>query len=392
MSIQVVFSSLFDSGHNLIKMMRQDHPGSWQRQTEPVVGKHHKLIPIKKVDRQDIEGAVTWSYQPKANNLLCYGPFSDLKTRQIFYTCTNGRCLVGCPCSKCMGEVIDDDLEEHMMYHQVPHGGCKFCSQLLSIFPAFSYTKQRSIGPFYSPKYVTVWSYDFDHCHQIDDGTKYKKFECEVCRKVFKKVSHKKQHYLQQHYEAKFSCEVCHKNFGRKDTMLSHMASVQSEKALFCAHCDSQFSRKSNLTRHYEKFHSKNQTPEQCCDYCGDTFATLRLMQKHKKQYHKRFECARCMKAFSSRNYLSIHSGISVQCALCDNVFCNKTQLKAHSDSAHGGDTYQCDICEKKFTRKFRLTSHIRSRVKSFCDLCGLELCNERHKFRHTFFVHKSNT
>ena len=59
MSIQVVFSSVLGTGHNLISMIRQDHPGSSQRQTEPVVGKHHKLIPIKKVDRQDTEDAVT---------------------------------------------------------------------------------------------------------------------------------------------------------------------------------------------------------------------------------------------------------------------------------------------------------------------------------------------
>ena len=201
MSIQVVFSSVLGTGHNLISMIRQDHPGSSQRQTEPVVGKHHKLIPIKKVDRQDTEDAVTWSYQPKAHNLLCYGPVSDLKTRQIFYTCTYGHCLLGCPCSTCMGEASEDvqgntrgGLEEHMLYHQVPHGDCDFCSQLLIIFPAFSYTKQIDVGPFYDPdpEYVTVRSYFFDHCHQIDDGTKFKKFECEVCAKVFKKVSHKK--------------------------------------------------------------------------------------------------------------------------------------------------------------------------------------------------------
>ena len=392
-SIEVVFSSIFGSGHNLIIMIRQDHPGSSQRQTEPVVGTHHKLIPIKKSDHQNSKGAVTWSYQPKANNLCFDGPFSDLRTRQTFYTCEYGHCLVGCPCSKCLGEVKDTcgGLEEHMLYHHVPHVDCEFCSQLLNIFPTFSYTKERSIGPFYDPKYVFVrWCHYFKHVHQIDNGTKFKKLECEVCAKVFKKVSHKKQHYLQHHYEASFTCEVCHKNFGRKDTMLSHMASVHSEKTFFCAHCDSEFSRKSNLMRHYEKFHSKNKSPEQCCDYCGDTFATLRLMQKHKRQYHKRFECARCKKSFSTKITLSIHSSrTSVQCDLCDSVFCNNAQLKAHSGSVHEGDEYKCEICAKKFTRKFSLTYHIKKRVKSFCDLCGKELCNERHKFKHTLFDHK---
>ena len=53
---------------------------------------------------------------------------------------------------------------------------------------------------------------------------------------------------------------------------------------------------------------------------------------------------------------------------------------------------YKCDICEKKFASKFGLSSHIKSRVKSSCDLCGLELCNKRHKFMHTFFAHKAES
>ena len=174
--------------------------------------------------------------------------------------------------------------------------------------------------------------------------------------------------------------------------MLSHMASVHSEKKFFCDHCDSKFSRKSSLTRHYVKFHSNNPTPEQSCDNCGETFATLRQLQKHKRQYHKRFECARCKKSFSSRIYLSIHSRTSVNCALCGDVFCNNTQLRAHTVSAHGGDEYKCDICAKKFTRKFRLSSHINSRMKSFCDLCGLELCNMKHKWEHYFLIHKDES
>lgn len=389
-----MFSSIFGAGHNLICVLRQDHPGSRQRQTEPVVGKHHKLIPVKKLDRQD---SGTWSYQPKANSLRYDGPFSDLRSRQIFYTCDSGQCLIGCPCTTCVSEVSEDvqekprgGLEEHMLYHHVPHGDCEFCSQLFNNFPTFSYTKERSYGPFYDAKSVFVnWCHYFKHVHQIDNGTKFKKYECEVCNKEFKKVSHKKQHYLQHHYEAKFSCEVCHKTFVRKDTMMSHMGSVHSEKKFSCAHCDSKFSRKSNLMRHCEKFHSKNKSPEQCCDYCGDTFATLRLMQTHKRQFHKRFECERCKKSYSTKIYLSIHSsGASVQCALCDSLFCNNTQLKDHSKSVHGSDEYKCEICEKKFSRKFSLTVHMKSRVKSFCELCGIELCNERHKFKHSLFDH----
>ena len=38
--------------------------------------------------------------------------------------------------------------------------------------------------------------------YQIENGTKFKKFECEVCAKVFRKVIHKKQHHLQHLSEA----------------------------------------------------------------------------------------------------------------------------------------------------------------------------------------------
>lgn len=290
MSIEVIFGHFIGSGENRIIVTRQDRRWTGRgRQTEPVVGgaKGHHLVPLKKLEvLGENRDRVIWSYQPKATSRLCSGPFSDLKTRQIFYICGgddgdygfHNSCLVACPCLKCRCEVFEDTnenlsidgLNDHLMYHHVPHVGCAYCSELLKSLPAYTYERKTSIGPFYDPKYKMTKTYRFAHSYQIDhDGTKFMKYECEICGNIFKKVSHKKRHYLKCHYEAKFICEVCKKSFSRKDVLARHMSTVHSEDKFVCASCESKFSSKSNLMRHYEKFHVNNQTPQNACDICG---------------------------------------------------------------------------------------------------------------------------
>ena len=78
----------------------------------------------------------------------------------------------------------------------------------------------------------------------------------------FKKVSHRKRHFLQVHYEAKFSCQDCGKKFTRYDTLLNHKDTVHSvnEPGFPCDKCKSTLTLKKNSKVNEQKFHVRPNT------------------------------------------------------------------------------------------------------------------------------------
>ena len=79
---------------NDVTNTREEFPDSFRRQAEPI-GEHHKLIPVEKSENGG------WIYEAKFPNKIVAGPYSDLKSRRVFYTCEYHRCQIGCPCMRC---------------------------------------------------------------------------------------------------------------------------------------------------------------------------------------------------------------------------------------------------------------------------------------------------
>ena len=84
-----------------------------------------------------------------------HGP-ACLFNRKIIYPCSRFRCLIPCPCKICHGVIqiisckVDsnesctcldcvDQYQDHSKYHRAYHTDCKFCNNIIHIFPTFNY-------------------------------------------------------------------------------------------------------------------------------------------------------------------------------------------------------------------------------------------------------------
>ena len=84
-----------------------------------------------------------------------HGP-ACLLDRKLIYPCSRFRCSIPCPCKIChkVGQSLScqvdssescacsncvDQYQDHSEYHRAYHMDCKFCKNIIHIFPAFNY-------------------------------------------------------------------------------------------------------------------------------------------------------------------------------------------------------------------------------------------------------------
>ena len=82
-----------------------------------------------------------------------FGPASLLASRSVIYPCSRFRCSIPCPCQDCQKPPSSSSpcqapdasccscsdcagrFKDHSNFHRTFHKGCKFCIQLLELFP-----------------------------------------------------------------------------------------------------------------------------------------------------------------------------------------------------------------------------------------------------------------
>ena len=70
-----------------------------------------------------------------------FGPASNMD-RSIIYPCYRYRCRLPCPCITCQHLSflnVEVQFQDHQKYHIAFHISCKFCQQLIEIFPKFNF-------------------------------------------------------------------------------------------------------------------------------------------------------------------------------------------------------------------------------------------------------------
>ena len=178
---------------------------------------------------------IYWRYKTsQCTRKYLYGPAGHLSTKSIVYTCYRSHCWIFCPCFQCRGYLCDRFSTEtlfknHKCYHLATHANCKFCCQMLDIFPFYSFRKTigKSVGMFGDGTYyVQAKGYEFKHTFSLMDSKRNPKshsFKCDVCGKRFKKSSNRDRHYETVHYKQKnYKCHICAKVFGRADNLERH--------------------------------------------------------------------------------------------------------------------------------------------------------------------------
>lgn len=177
-------------------------------------------------------------------------------------------------------------------------------------------------------------------------------FECPLCEKKFKAkadlMQHKQTHVLEPLqcsycFEIQKSQEIfnshldcCSKKHGR----------VTKKKKLeyICDVCNRVFTKLSNLKRHKSGVHENRRDYQ--CDYpkCGKLFNDVGNMRKHKRNVHMKVgkvECHLCWKKFPFKSTLDAHVkqhegyGKKPSCDLCGVAFDSKSKLTAHMRYQH---------------------------------------------------------
>lgn len=174
----------------------------------------------------------------------------------------------------------------------------------------------------------------------------------------------------------------------------------KTKRSTYCAECDKTFADYGGLRYHIDHFHKKIKNYE--CDICGTFFSCKRIITNHIRGVHlknveKMFQCALCLKKFSTDSALYIHKQshetvYKFTCHVCERKFRSQCKLKIHMTMHTKEINYYCTECNRGFAVRNNLTKHMLTHSKSFdfkCDKCNYMANQKRYLFQHIKRNHK---
>lgn len=207
--------------------------------------------------------------------------------------------------------------------------------------------------------------------------------QCRICGKHIENLVKLRQHELRhaRSETKKFECDVCHKIFKTQGGLKVHAVSHTGKYKFFCEFCGRGFMSSVILEEH-KGVHTKEE--RYVCDICGRKFVLYSTFHLH-KQWHKDpypFPCKICGRKFRYRSERSNHvrrdhtGETPYKCDHCDAAFIKLGYLKKHSIVHTKVRPYTCQICEKGYDQKKALARHYAnvhndpSLLQSFPKIC----------------------
>ena len=216
---------------------------------------------------------------------------------------------------------------------------------------------------------------------------KRKKFKtaisCTLCKKVFKKQSKMKMHFVThtKAYKAlnikekimksedgtKFNCLDCGKGFLKHKNLRDHIINVHYQ---LHKNIDLETIKDSSILETFRKRYSfeidsvlSDGTSFQC-EECGKSFVNRNVFKRHVMEHRSKFICSYCQKSFSRETSLkdhinTIHIGTKEhKCTKCEAKYSTSATLKCHIKKVHTPYSLICTKCGNKFALASQLKKH----------------------------------
>lgn len=181
-----------------------------------------------------------------------------------------------------------------------------------------------------------------------------------------------------------FKCQLCNNEviYDAKSIAI-HMKSDHFERIYVCDICGTDFRKRNVYNDHMDEHSLENKTDEYQCSVCENIFSNARQLRAHKKSHSmcvKIWSCKECNKNYSSKNLLDEHMNMHTgerpyKCPHCTKDFASKYTLTAHMKTHYERKRpYECKECNKSFFSNQNLTQHERthSGIKEYvCEICN---------------------
>ncbi|XP_073831431.1 uncharacterized protein [Musca autumnalis] len=228
----------------------------------------------------------------------------------------------------------------------------------------------------------------------------HKKYECDICKARFSTASYLKIHQVKHLTKEQenvtppaggYKCPDCPRRFEKLTALSGHRRQHSLRKVindkLLCNYCQRKFLTEKTLTEHI-----RNKHPEEkyTCDQCDRTFVLHSKLMEH-MSLHRELICNICNKEFPFesllKEHMRIHSGESPYlCPECGKTFKCSGNLRQHLERHSTEKRYACTNCPRRFKCRTDLKKHQITHVgtKNFaCDICGIRFTRQYSMEQH---------
>lgn len=192
-------------------------------------------------------------------------------------------------------------------------------------------------------------------------------FSCNICKKVFKSLSHMRLHCIIHTDLKPFKCPQCPFRSNAKGNLYTHMRK-HTGNYFKCSQCNFQSRNRSHLAEH-EATHSNRRHQ---CKLCENYYNTVKSLMNHVRKYHT---CS------LGREYLATFlvkpqnlMALLHICHICNRKFKKKIDRDRHlfiHNIRESPNNFHCNLCEYTACRRSYLENHHRRhRLVFVCCLC----------------------
>ncbi|KAM3956300.1 LOW QUALITY PROTEIN: uncharacterized protein ACR2FA_009751 [Aphomia sociella] len=240
------------------------------------------------------------------------------------------------------------------------------------------------------------------HYVKHDTGSSEIVYTCVVCQKEIAGYPSFRGHcYLSHVNKDKYKCEICSKMFSKLSILKQHN---DTKHSFICPSCKKQFSSAKELQLH--QIVHKDEEPPYECQMCGNQVDNIDSCEQHIEEHCKLlYSCPICNESIpnllTASEHLTKHFGIvlneetemeylehdppkdssidiigGVWCCYCKNIYKNRVEFDMHFSMEHSDKkiVYSCNICGKQYDKYMLFGNHCYyhfSKDRFECEECG---------------------